>query len=137
MTDWSSKTVEQLKIELRSRGLGVSGNKSILVERLAMSEKKSEILEAEISSDGKNASNGALRRGLANLYKRKSNQVPAKAIFLASIMIIGTAGGGIIFGEGIAKWAKGSPEYVIIDFDSNQSRAYAQGLVALLSLIHI
>ena len=45
MTDWSSKTVEQLKIELRSRGIGVSGNKSILVERLAMSEKKSEILE--------------------------------------------------------------------------------------------
>ena len=92
MTDWSSKTVEQLKIELRSRGLGVSGNKSILVERLAMSEKKSEVLEAEISSDGKNASNGALRRGLANLYTRNSNQGPATAIFLSSIISFGTSG---------------------------------------------
>ena len=131
MTDWSSKTVEQLKIELRSRGLGVSGNKSILVERLSISEKKSEVLEAEIPSDEGNPSKSTFGSGLANLYNRKFNQVPAKAIFLASIMIMGTVGGGLIFGEDIAKWAKGSQEYVIIDFDSNQSRAYAQGLVAL------
>ena len=59
MTDWSSKTVEQLKIELRSRGLGVSGNKSILVERLSKSEMKSEALQAEITSYDKNSKNGS------------------------------------------------------------------------------
>ena len=40
MTDWSSKTVEQLKIELRSRGLGVSGNKSVLVEKCFLESEK-------------------------------------------------------------------------------------------------
>ena len=44
---------------------------------------------------------------------------------------MGAAGGGFLFGNDLAKWVTGEQEYELIDFDSNQTRAYAQGLVDL------
>ena len=44
---------------------------------------------------------------------------------------MGAAGGGFLFGDDLAKWVTGEQEYELIDFDSNQTRAYAQGLVDL------
>ena len=47
------------------------------------------------------------------------------------MIVIGAAGGGILFGDDLVKWIKGEQEYELIDFDTNQTRSYAQGLVDL------
>ena len=43
------------------------------------------------------------------------------------MIVIGAAGGGILFGDDLVKWIKGEQEYELIDFDTNQTRSYAQG----------
>ncbi len=58
-------------------------------------------------------------------------QKPTSTIFIAGMIILGAAGGGMLFGDDLAKWIKGDQDYELIDFDSNQTRAYAQGLVDL------
>ena len=58
---------------------------------------------------------------------------PASTIVVVGMIVIGAAGGGVLFGDHLAKWIKGGQGYELIDFDANQTRAYAQGL----SLIHI
>ena len=50
---------------------------------------------------------------------------------VAGMLILGTTGGGLLYGGEISKWFGGDTEYELIDFDSNQTRAYAQGLVNL------
>ncbi len=47
------------------------------------------------------------------------------------MIVIGAAGGGILFGDDLVKWIKGEREYELIEFDTNQTRSYAQGLVDL------
>ena len=56
---------------------------------------------------------------------------PSSTVLVAGMLILGTAGGGLLYGEEIANWVGGDTEYELIDFDSNQTRAYAQGLVNL------
>ena len=46
MTEWESKTVDELKQELKSRGLSVSGKKSELVRRLDSENISSGVLDA-------------------------------------------------------------------------------------------
>ena len=60
-----------------------------------MTEKESE-LEAEIPVMAK-FRNGT-RRGLSSLYNRNPTDF-SQSIFLASIMIIGMVGGGLILGD--------------------------------------
>ncbi|MCH1591479.1 MAG: M28 family peptidase [Candidatus Thalassarchaeaceae archaeon] len=47
------------------------------------------------------------------------------------MIVLGAAGGGILFGSELSKWISGGTDYELIEFDSNQTRAYAQGLVDL------
>ena len=47
------------------------------------------------------------------------------------MLVLVSAGGGLLYGEEISNWVGGDTEYELIDFDSNQTRAYAQGLVNL------
>ncbi len=56
---------------------------------------------------------------------------PSSTVLVAGILVLGTAGGGLLYGEEISNWVGGDTKYELIDFDSNQTRAYAQGLVNL------
>ena len=56
---------------------------------------------------------------------------PSSTVLVAGMLVLGAAGGGLLYGEEISNWVGGDTEYELIDFDSNQTRAYAQGLVNL------
>ena len=56
---------------------------------------------------------------------------PSTTVLVAGMLVLGTTGGGLLYGGEISKWFGGETEYELIDFDSNQTRAYAQGLVNL------
>ena len=56
---------------------------------------------------------------------------PTSTIIVVGMIVLGAAGGGLLFGDDLAKWIKGGQHYELIDFDTNQTRAYAQGLVDL------
>ena len=131
MTEWASKTVQLLKSELRSRGLSTSGKKADLVKRLEESEGSSSVIEAEIVGDPSREGVSSLLTRLGDLGGQKTSRASINALFLAAIVIIGTSGGGLLFGDDIARWMRGSPDYELIEFDSNQTRAFAQGLVDL------
>tara|TARA_Y100000588_G_scaffold361217_2_gene421819 strand:- start:11439 stop:13196 length:1758 start_codon:yes stop_codon:yes gene_type:complete len=131
MTEWSSKTVQELRDELRSMGLSGSGKKADLVERLQESEEASIAIDAEIVEEPPyEGVSGVLARartfGMRNAGRSRIN-----TIVVAAIIIIGTSGGGLLFGDDIARWIRGSPDYELIEFDSNQTRSFAQGLVDL------
>ena len=67
---------------------------------------------------------------IMNEWLRSINK-PSTTVLVAGMLVLGTAGGGLLYGEEISKWFGGDTEYELIDFDSNQTRAYAQGLVNL------
>ena len=67
---------------------------------------------------------------IMNEWLRGINR-PSTTVLVAGMLVLGTAGGGLLYGEEISKWFGGDTEYELIDFDSNQTRAYAQGLVNL------
>ena len=67
---------------------------------------------------------------IMNEWLRGLNR-PSSTVLVAGMLVLGAAGGGLLYGEEIANWVGGDTEYELIDFDSNQTRAYAQGLVNL------
>ena len=67
---------------------------------------------------------------IMNEWLRGLNR-PSSTVLVAGMLVLGTTGGGLLYGGEISKWFGGDTEYELIDFDSNQTRAYAQGLVNL------
>ena len=67
---------------------------------------------------------------IMNEWLRGINR-PSTTVLVAVMLVLGTAGGGLLYGGEISKWFGGDTEYELIGFDSNQTRAYAQGLVNL------
>ena len=67
---------------------------------------------------------------IMNEWLRGINR-PSTTVLVAVMLVLGTAGGGLLYGGEISKWFGGDTEYELIEFDSNQTRAYAQGLVNL------
>ena len=67
---------------------------------------------------------------IMNEWLRGMNR-PSTTVLVAGMLVLGTTGGGLLYGGEISKWFGGDTEYELIDFDSNQTRAYAQGLVNL------
>ena len=67
---------------------------------------------------------------IMNEWLRGINK-PSTTVLVAGMLVLGTTGGGLLYGGEISKWFGGDTEYELIDFDSNQTRAYAQGLVNL------
>ena len=67
---------------------------------------------------------------IMNEWLRGINR-PSTTVLVAGMLVLGTTGGGLLYGGEISKWFGGDTEYELIDFDSNQTRAYAQGLVNL------
>ena len=131
MSEWSSKTVEELKRELVSRGLSVSGKKSELIGRLESGSSSSVVLEAEIVGTPESSPLGFSFDRLKSVGHWKNMDSPITTFFVAGIMILGATGGGILYSDEIIEWIQGDQDYVLIEFDANQTRAYAEGLVSL------
>ncbi|MAH98046.1 MAG: hypothetical protein CMA12_01680 [Euryarchaeota archaeon] len=130
MNEWGSKTVDELKHELRSRGMSVSGKKADLMLRLNEASRAEGVVEAEIMgmTEGKVSSTN-IDNVLILIRERVRSKFSASILVL--IIIIGFAGGGVVLGPDLVNWIKGEEDYELIDFDQNQTRSYAEGLVNL------
>ena len=123
MTDWESLTVAQLKEECKSRGLSVGGKKADLVARLEEHTIPKDVLDAEIADD----SSPPTARSILS----RGKQLPVSVLAVIGIMLIGTMGGALLYGDDVIEWIQGEPDYQLIEFDPTSARGYAQSLVDL------
>ena len=123
MTNWESLTVAQLKEECKSRGLSVGGKKADLVSRIEEHAISKDFLEAEIAEDS------AMQSGRSMIGRFK--QLPVSVLAVIGIMLLGTMGGALLYGDDVIEWIQGEPDYQLIEFDATSARGYAQSLVDL------
>ena len=123
MTNWQSLTVAQLKEECKSRGLSVGGKKADLVSRIEEHAISNDFLEAEITEDS------AMQSGRSMIGRVK--QLPVSVLAVIGIMLLGTMGGALLYGDDVIEWIQGEPDYQLIEFDATSARGYAQSLVDL------
>ncbi|MEL0267693.1 MAG: M28 family peptidase [Euryarchaeota archaeon] len=123
MTNWESLTVAQLKEECKSRGLSVGGKKADLVSRIEEHAISNDFLEAEITEDS------AMQSGQSMIGQVK--QLPVSVLAVIGIMLLGTMGGALLYGDDVIEWIQGEPDYQLIEFDATSARGYAQSLVDL------
>ena len=123
MTNWESLTVAQLKEECKSRGLSVGGKKADLVSRIEEHAISKDFLEAEIAEDS------AMQSGRSMIGRVK--QLPVSVLAVIGIMLLGTMGGALLYGDDVIEWIQGEPDYQLIEFDATSARGYAQSLVDL------
>ena len=123
MSNWQSLTVQELKEECRNRGLPTSGKKIELVSRLQESDTISDVINAEMIEDDCSETS---KFGIDQIKK-----LPVSVLAVISILLIGTMGGVVIYGDDLIDWVQGEPDYNLIDFDSTSARGYAQSLVDL------
>ena len=123
MTNWESLTVAQLKEECKSRGLSVGGKKADLVSRIEEHAISNDFLEAEITEDS------AMQSGRSMIGRVK--QLPVSVLAVIGIMLLGTMGGALLYGDDVIEWIQGEPDYQLIEFDATSARGYAQSLVDL------
>ena len=122
MSVWESMSVTELKQELARLGLPVSGKKSELISRLTDSEAEKIIFDAEIIEESQ-------ENGQLNKLIKKTKALPLPVLAVTGIMLLGTMGGAILYGDDFIDWIQGEPDYQLIDFDSTSARGYAQSLV--------
>ena len=123
MTDWESLTVAQLKEECKSRELSVGGKKADLVAKLEEHAIPIDVLDAEIADNS--------RPPTARSIVSRVKQLPVSVLAVIGIMLIGTMGGALLYGDDVIKWIQGEPDYQLIEFDPTSARGYAQSLVDL------
>ena len=123
MTNWESLTVAQLKEECKSRGLSVGGKKADLVSRIEEHAISNDSLEAAITEDS------AMQSGRSMIGRVK--QLPVSVLAVIGIMLLGTMGGALLYGDDVIEWIQGEPDYQLIEFDAMSARGYAQSLVDL------
>ena len=123
MTNWESLTVVQLKEECKSRGLSVGGKKADLVSRIEEHAISNDFLEAEITEDS------AMQSGRSMIGRVK--QLPVSVLAVIGIMLLGTMGGALLYGDDVIEWIQGEPDYQLIEFDATSARGFAQSLVDL------
>ena len=123
MTNWESLTVAQLKEECKSRGLSVGGKKADLVSRIEEHAISNDFLEAEIAEDS------AMQSGRSMIGRVK--QLPVSVLAVIGIMLLGTMGGALLYGDDVIEWIQGEPDYQLIEFDATSARGFAQSLVDL------
>ena len=123
MTNWESLTVAQLKEECKSRGLSVGGKKADLVSRIEEHAISNDFLEAEITEDS------AMQSGRSMIGRVK--QLPVSVLAVIGIMLLGTMGGALLYGDDVIEWIQGEPDYQLIEFDATSARGFAQSLVDL------
>ncbi|MEE3303561.1 MAG: SAP domain-containing protein, partial [Candidatus Thermoplasmatota archaeon] len=123
MTNWESLAVAQLKEECKKRGLASGGKKAELVARLEDYSTEDAVLDAEMVEGSGSFS--------AQLIIQRVKQLPVSVLAVIGIMLIGTMGGAIIYGDDVIDWIQGEPDYQLIEFDSTIARGFAQSLVDL------
>ncbi len=138
MSDWELMTVAELKRELAELGLPVSGKKSELVQRLCEAVPPTGIiLEAEVVDEKENApKNGLFKKILyynspENVRNRirRIKEMPIPVLAVAGIMLLGTMGGAVLYGDDFIDWIQGEPDYELIDFEPSSARGYAQSII--------
>ena len=123
MKQWREMTVKQLKNELKSRNLSQSGNKDELVKKL----ENFEIIDAEIFNNGIITKTKSKVQVGYDIIKN----TPILSLGVISILLIGTSGGALLYSDEIINFIGGDDEYVLIDFDIEQTISYTQTLVNL------
>jgi len=123
MTNWESLTVAQLKKECKKRGLASGGKKAELVARLEDYSTEYAVLDAEMVDDSVSFS--------AQLIIQRAKQLPVSVLAVIGIVLIGTMGGAVLYGDDVIDWIQGEPDYQLIEFDSTSARGFAQSLVDL------
>ena len=123
MTNWDSLTVAQLKEECKKRGLASGGKKAELVARLEDYSTEDAVLDAEMVDDSVSFS--------AQLIIQRAKQLPVSVLAVIGIVLIGTMGGAVLYGDDVIDWIQGEPDYQLIEFDSTSARGFAQSLVDL------
>ena len=118
-SEWSELSVSELKDSLRERGMPVSGRKEDLVRRL----EENSVFQAEIADIPSD-------KGFRKLLDR-IRDLPFSTLVVISILIVGGSGGAVVYGDEILDFIQGEPEYVLIDFDTDKTREFAQTLVDL------
>tara|TARA_B100000902_G_scaffold150299_1_gene146848 strand:- start:29269 stop:30987 length:1719 start_codon:yes stop_codon:yes gene_type:complete len=123
MTQWESLTVKELKEHLSMYDLPTSGNKKELVSRLQNISDKSRILDAEVLDE-------LPKYSVIMLFDRVK-RLPLSVLAVVGIMLLGSLGGAAIFADDMVEWIQGTPDYQLIEFDTNSARAYAESLIDL------
>ena len=123
MTNWESLTVAQLKKECKKRGHASGGKKAELVARLEDYSTEDAVLDAEMVDDSVSFS--------AQLIIQRAKQLPVSVLAVIGIVLIGTMGGAVLYGDDVIDWIQGEPDYQLIEFDSTSARGFAQSLVDL------
>ncbi|DAC45152.1 MAG TPA: SAP domain-containing protein, partial [Candidatus Thalassarchaeaceae archaeon] len=119
-SEWSELSVTELKDALREIGMPISGRKKVLVTRL----EEYSIFQAELA-DTKS------EEDKSESFLDRIRDLPFPALVVISILIVGSSGGAVIYGDEILDFIQGEPEYVLIDFDNEKAREFAQTLVDL------
>ena len=115
---WPECSVSELKDELRSRGMPVSGRKDELIKRLRES-----VFDATIADEP------PVKREFNFLERIRG--VPLPTIIVISVLLVGGSGGALIYSDDILDFIQGEPDYVLLEFDYSMTREYAQTLVDL------
>ena len=123
MTNWDSLTVAQLKEECKKRGLASGGKKAELVARLEDYSTEDAVLDAEMVDDSVSFS--------TQLIIQRAKQLPVSVLAVIGIVLIGTMGGAVLYGDDVIDWIQGEPDYQLIEFDPTSARGFAQSLVDL------
>jgi len=119
-SEWSDLSVSELKDALRGIGMPISGRKDELVTRL----EEYSVIQAELVDTKSDESKSAG-------FLDRIRDLPVPALVVISILIVGSSGGAVIYGDEILDFIQGEPEYVLIDFDNEKAREFAQTLVDL------
>ena len=119
-SEWSDLSVSELKDYLRERGMPVTGRKEELVRRV----EEISVFQAEIADSPSD------NKGFSRFLDRIRN-LPFSTLVVISILVIGGSGGAVVYGDEILDFIQGDPEYVLIDFDTDKTREFAQTLVDL------
>ena len=126
-----SKTVAELKQQLKEANLPVSGNKSELIERLMDStanQSEDEILEAEIISEVESISEEGdfdFREFISRPVWKAVNVGQVIAIGLVLLLVTSV----LVLNPALL--GRGTPDYELIDFDAQSTEKFASDLVAL------
>ena len=123
MTNWDSLTVAQLKEECKKRGLASGGKTAELVARLEDYSTEDAVLDAEMVDDSVSFS--------TQLIIQRAKQLPVSVLAVIGIVLIGTMGGAVLYGDDVIDWIQGEPDYQLIEFDPTSARGFAQSLVDL------
>lgn len=126
-----SKTVAELKQQLKEVNLPVSGNKSELIERLMSSDvnqSEDEILEAEIIAEVESIT----KEGDFD-FKEFISKPVWKAVNVGQVIAIGLV---LLLVTSVlvlnpALLGRGTPDYELIDYDAQSTEKFASDLVAL------